>query len=198
MSRTRRNFTRSYGDRTYRKLFVIATEGTNTERQYFELFNHLDAIIHVKCLPTKQSDSPTSLLKKMDLHLRTEELKSTDEAWLVIDRDHWLEIHLDRLVEWSRTHTNRHLALSNPKFEYWLLLHFDEGNHVKSSSDVMIRLKRHLPAYDKSIEPAWFTVERVKQAIVNAKKRDSPPCADWPRNQGCTTVYRLVEQLLKS
>ncbi|WP_350283777.1 hypothetical protein [Nitrosomonas sp.] len=40
--------------------------------------------------------------------------------------------------------------------------------------------------------------EQINDAISRAKKRDHPPCKDWPRTLGQTTIYRLIENILKS
>ena len=87
-------------------------------------------------------------------------------------------------------------ALSNPNFEYWLLLHFENGARIASSRDCNDRLKRHLPRYDKGIDASMITRERIEEAIRRAKLRDNPPCADWPRATAGTTVYKLVENIL--
>jgi hypothetical protein len=49
-------------------------------------------------------------------------LQSADEAWLVVDRDQWTTESLKRVHAWCQKTPNAHLALSNPKFEFWLLL----------------------------------------------------------------------------
>lgn len=86
--------------------------------------------------------------------------------------------------------------LSNPKFEYWILLHFEEGTNISSSRECSDRLKRWLPDYDKGIKPRGFTIQMISSAVRRAKIRDNPPCPDWPRTGSGTTVYRLVEKLL--
>ncbi len=103
----------------------------------------------------------------MEGHLRQEALGSSDEAWLVVDKDQWTDEQLDQLHAWARTHDNYGFTLSNPKFEYWLLLHFEDGTGIASSRDCSDRL------------------------------RDNPPCTDWPRALGGTTVYKLVENILQ-
>ena len=100
-----------------------------------------------------------------------------------------------QLHAWSQKKKNYGFALSNPKFEYWLLLHFERGTGIGSSRECSDRLKRHLPNYDKSIDTRKFTPDRIKKAIDRAKARDNPPCADWPRTFGNTTVYKLVEKI---
>ena len=197
MSPKRREFTRAVGTRNYRKLFVIAVEGIKTEPQYFAFFNNPQSVIRVKCLRGKTaSSSPEHVLKLMKDYLKKENLKADDEAWLIVDRDQWLEEQLALLYKWSLQNNNHHFALSNPKFEYWLLLHFEDGASIESSNDCSNRLKRYLKRYDKGIEANKITLPRIKEAVRRAKLRDTPPCEDWPRKFG-TTVYRLVQKLIQ-
>jgi len=133
----------------------------------------------------------------MEDHLRQEELRSSDEAWLVVDKDQWTDEQLDQLRAWAQARDNYGFALSNPKFEYWLLLHFEDGTGIASSRDCSDRLNRHLPDYDKGIDARKITRDRIDEAIRRARLRDNPPCVDWPRALGGTTVYKLVENILR-
>ncbi len=135
------------------------------------------------------------LLKKMENYLKKESLKSSDEAWLVADRDQWDENQLDQLYAWSTTQKNFGFALSNPKFEYWLLLHFEDASGISTSRECSERLKRHLPEYDKGIDSRKITVEMITAAIRRAEQRDNNPHGTWPKDTG-TTVYRLVRNIL--
>ena len=121
----RRRFTRPLGERRYRKMFVISTEGNITEPQYFNIFNQW-AVIHVKCLRSKGDNSPPAVLARMKRYIEEKGL----QKWLVVDRDQWNEVHLRELHEWSLQADGYGFALSNPKFEYWLLLHFENGTGV--------------------------------------------------------------------
>jgi len=131
-------------------------------------------------------------------NLNKEGLKKSDEAWLVVDKNGWTDEHLEQLHQWSKDADNYGFALSNPKFEYWLLLHFEDGAGIASSRNCLDRLKRYLPDYDKGIDPRIITQEMIDEAIQRAKRRDNPPCIDWPRTIWCTTVYRLVENILRT
>ena len=193
----RRKFQRPLGERRYRKLFVIAVEGVRTEPQYFAIFNDQQSVIRVNCLKCSHDSSPPQVLKRMEDHLRQEDLRSSDEAWLVVDRDQWTDAQLALLHSWAQERDNYGLALSNPKFEYWLLLHFEDGTGIASIRDCSDRLKRYLPGYDKGIDARKITRDRIDEAIHRARLRDNPPCADWPHALGGTTVYRLVESILK-
>ena len=194
----RRRFRRPLGERRYRKMFVIASEGEKTEPQYFAVFNSESSIVHVKCIKSKQDSSPPQVLRRMEQNLKKEGLKKSDEAWLVVDKDQWPDEQLAQLLEWSRRAENYGFALSNPKFEYWLLLHFEDGTGIASSRDCSDRLKRYLPDYDKGIDPRKISREMIGEAIRRAKQRDNPPYTDWPRTLGGTTAYRLVENILQT
>ena len=194
MPSNRRKFRRPLGRRRYRKLFVIATEGTKTEPQYFALFNNRHSVVKVDCIKDKHHSSPRHVLKRMKDRLKQESLLTSDEAWLVVDKDGWTDDRLAQLHAWSQEADHYGFALSNPKFEYWLLLHFEEGKGIRSSRDCSDRLERHWPNYDKGIDARKITPDRIKNAIDRAKARDNPPCVDWPRVFG-STVYKLVEKI---
>ncbi len=197
MPSRRRKFQRPLGERRYRKLFVIAVEGTKTEVQYFLSINDQQSIAHVNCLRSDHGTSPPRILKRMENHLQRERLKSSDEAWLVIDKDNWTNKQLAQLHAWSQTQENYGFALSNPTFEYWLLLHFEDGVGITSSQNRKVRLMQHLPNYNKEIDTHKFTYERVRMAVHRARLRDNPPCNDWPRTCGNTTVYKLIENIFE-
>ncbi len=198
MAAQRRKFQRMVGERRYKKLFLIAAEGIKTELLYFGIFTDDTSIVRVRCLKGKHDSSPPQVLKRMTDHLKSEGLNSSDEAWLVVDKDQWTEVQLTQLYQWSLQQENYGFALSNPKFEYWLLLHFEDGTGVTTSRDCTDRLKRWIPEYDKGIDPRKISGAQIDDAIGRAKNRDHPPCEDWPRSLGHTTVYRLIENILKA
>ncbi|MBT3290767.1 MAG: RloB domain-containing protein, partial [Victivallales bacterium] len=138
----RRRFQRPSGQRRYRKLFVIATEGAKTEPQYFKALDSQHATVHVKPLKGNDRSSPQQVLKRMAEHLRKDGLRKSDEAWLVVDKDQWTDDQLGELHRWAQQEDNYGLALSNPKFEYWMLLHFEDGNGISSVRDCGDRLRR--------------------------------------------------------
>ena len=67
---SKRIFSRLTGKRQYRKLFVIAAEGSITEPQYFAIFNNENTTIQIKCLKDKNKTSPTQVLKRMEKYLQ--------------------------------------------------------------------------------------------------------------------------------
>ena len=191
-------FVRPFGTRRYERLYLIAVEGAVTEPGYFDMFDC--QTLKVECLRAKGKSSPPEVLKRMKGRIDRESMREGDEAWLVVDKDRWTDAHLKELHDWAaeqtRTVVKRGLAVSNPKFELWLLLHFEDGARVNTGAVCSNALGRHLPGYDKRIPDGVFTDERIREAVRRAKARDTPPCRDWPRTKG-TTVYRLVESLIR-
>lgn len=115
----------------------------------------------------------------------------------MVDKDQWTDEQLSQLHQWSQQKDNYGFALSNPKFEFWLLLHFEDGAGISNSKECSNKLKKHLPGYHKGINDNKISDEMIKQAIKRARLRDNPPCSDWPRSIG-STVYKLVERILDS
>jgi hypothetical protein len=103
---------------------------------------------------------------------------------------------LAQLCDWSRESDNYGFTLTNPKFEFWLLLHFEDGHGVGSPKECDERLRKNLPTYDKTIDSRKFPEESVREAIARAERRDSPPVEDWHKGVSGTTVYKLVKKLI--
>lgn len=192
----RQRFARKENVRPSRRLFIIATEGAKTESIYFDEFSNMYTNVQVKCLGRgTHKSAPKHVLERIQKKIAAKELEKGDEAWLLVDKDEWTESALKRLHNWSEQQENYGLAVSNPMFEYWLLLHFEDGNAVTSKKACMARLKKHLPHYDKTqYDPAPLK-KGIPSAVKRAQKRDKLENAPWPKNTG-TTVYKLVERLI--
>jgi len=194
---TRRKFERNSGVSRYRRIFIISVEGTKTEPQYFSIFNDRSTVIHTTCINDKKtSSSPMQALERIRGYLKSKKLRKGDEAWIVVDKDNWSDHDLAKLFKWSLQSNSYGFALSNPKFEFWLLLHFEDGHGVGSPKECDERLGRQLPDYCKNINPRLFSEARVLEAISRAERKDSPPVNDWHKSACGTTVYKLVKKLI--
>lgn len=201
------------------KMFVLSYEGKISEKKYFEdfrnseLFNDsgLIEIISLK-RPTNRGSDPISV-KKLLLESKKEyRFKDTDEFWLIIDRDDWEEIHnhnFDKLIEDCKKENNFFLAMSNPCFEIWLILHlkdineFDEEEKVKIMSNEKISNSKNYidkvlseiqgRGYNKRPNPRIF-LPLTKVAIGRAKELDNEN-QDYPKQLG-THIHKLIEKLI--
>ena len=163
-------FKRPIGNKRYQRIFFIAPEGTKTEIQYFEMINNLQLNngILAKIIKNNNNSSPRDILKRMKA----------------------------RLINWSQTKICYAYAINNPKFEYWLLLHFEEGNSIINAKDCDKRLLKYLPSYDKNLDFKKFDCVQIRQAITNAKKREISIGKSEPNHIGSSGLYRLVSKLI--
>lgn len=197
-ARRRRSFSnrRRLGVRNYRKLIVVACEGKATEVEYFGWLNSVRATVRFHCLKKGNKSSPEQVLQAMEVYLAKEHLHANDEAWIVVDTDSWGAAALDRLYEWSNREKAYGLAVSNPMFELWVLLHFEDGSGAATPAEIRKRLGKYLDGKGKHLAGAWITEDCIRAAITRARAKDVPPCVGWPRGAPRTTVYRLVERFL--
>jgi hypothetical protein len=191
-------FQRRHRFRNPKKFFIIATEGECTEQIYFRsMKTPRDAAIQIKVLPAKKGGTdPKNVLARLQAYEAEAEAGGSDELWLVVDRDSWVENDLKAVARAIASHPNYRLALSNPCFELWLVLYRREASGQTCSQLAQI-LKMELGSYSKS----EYEVESLKanggvsEAIKRARRMDSRPEAPWPSQDG-THVYRLVEKLV--
>lgn len=187
-------YDRQAAGRKLRKSFIVATEGEVTEPEYFEKLKSDYGLLIKLCRKRRADNTPDKVVRRIKEQLPSNP-KAEYQAWVVVDVDTWSEGQLGRVCAWSKQDDRNHMAVSNPCFEYWLLLHFEDGTGLKSVKDCLERLGRCMPRYDKHPNMEQINGQMIRLAINRAKCHDQPPCDDVPHYPG-TTVYRLVEQLL--
>jgi hypothetical protein len=184
-------------DRRDARLFVIATEGAVTEKQYFSLFQSSRVKIEILAAGDNKS-APEYVLKRLDVFREQYDLNEEDMLWLVIDVDRWGDKKLSTVCRAAKQKSFS-LAVSNPCFEVWLCLHFLEelDPRDKTCRHFEQRLKNILDEYNKSNLDISQYEPQVSAAIERAKKLHPEPQQNWPPTIG-THVYRLVEALRAS
>ena len=148
------------------KLFVLATEGTDTEKQYFEgLFGSSKVKIEVLDTGTTGLSSPGHVLKRLSDFEDKYELDANDEPWLVIDVDHHRPDSLSQVCQ-EATQKGFQLAVSNPCFELWLRLHFAEAELADTRcKHLKDRLKHELGSYN------WTNLDLSHYTRIALSKR---------------------------
>jgi hypothetical protein len=194
-------FERRVGFRLTKKLFLIASEGAETEPRYFEeikLGVSRDSIIRVKLVGSPNHKShPKEVLERLLNAAKSEGIKTGDEIWLVIDRDAWDEADLNLVCKLAKKN-GFSVALSNPCFELWLFLHLQNNRHFVDRHHCQRELGKICKSYGsngKSGYDAKSLMTVITKAIQRAKVLDVHPKNPWPKSQA-TRVYLLVEKLL--
>lgn len=199
------------------RLIVIASEGKDTERIYFKALakEYTNPRVHVHILKRsedeKNNSSPEHVLEQLNEYKCQYELEADDELWLVTDKDHWTEAMLSRVATECMQDVSMHMALSNPCFELWLLLHLVDvasltpeeqrlwiENRRKSKSSnpyLKVLLRQKLGSYHESAYDVLTLIEHVEVAIERARLLDKNPADRWPQTLG-TRVYLLAESVM--
>lgn len=136
MPRERKELFRETNIQEKEKVIVLAFEGNDTERIYFEAFRtdyrfQSDLIyLHLLKRPKDDTNSaPNHVFKKLKKEAKEEyNFNSSDELWMIIDKDRWRNI--PQIIDLCNEQTNMFVALSNPCFEFWLLLHIKNINEL--------------------------------------------------------------------
>lgn len=198
------------------KLIIIAAEGSNTEKRYFEDLAgiYYKPNVHIEVLDRLNTNSdPKTVIESLDNFRKYYSLrKNFDELWLVIDVDRWGGKKLSD-VGTQCFQKNYGYAVSNPCFELWLLLHLksleeypEEKLHEFLENKRKAKYKRTplelelvniLGAYNKGNLDTSKILSKVNDAIEQARKLDRNPEHRWPAKLG-TRVYLIAEKIIKN
>lgn len=185
-------------------VFLVASEDTHAVEQYFDALNDNAVFdtrkVVIKVLHTGDSgrSDPMSVRQRIsEVDRALDEKLDIDERWLCIDVDNWDKgRHAPNLARACKEalEADYQLAISNPAFEVWLLLHFsNEPKATQAECEAVIRVA--VGSYNKTrLESALYTREAVDLAIARARALDTDPTQRWPQQPG-SHVYRLVERL---
>lgn len=182
--------------RDYRDVCWVSAEGS-TERDYLGMAVFKKAPVSVR-FPKNTHPSrrnPSAVLKRFEKALRESDFRAGDEAWIVVDVDEWGATEFAELLAWESSDSRHHLAVSNPKFELFLVLHFEKGGGCTTPEKVDAALKRHWHRYAKRVPPTRFAVGQVRDAVERAKTKRASCKAALPA-PGMTDAYQLAERLL--
>ena len=201
MSFIKTNFIRRSGFRDA-KLIVIATEGEKTEPTYFRdlQLQYRNPRIHVEILKRKtSSSSPAHVLKQLKTFKSKKKLNLYDELWMIIDFDKWPVQNLENVAA-QCIQSRFLLAVSNPCFEIWLLLHLREitnNNHLRldNSDKIEREIRNILGFYNKNNLDTSNFLPHLDEAINRAKALDITPSSRWPNDLG-THVYKVAEKII--
>lgn len=197
------------GERKLRddRVFVVATDDTYAPAQYFDHLPLPRVRIMVIPTPTDTTQSaPVHVVQRLKDAFKgvseRKQIQSGDEFWVLLDTDHHFSgAHLAGTLAAIQTaqHVGFEIAVSNPCFELWLLLHHVDvppGTTFGQCDVVESQIRDHLGQYNKtSIKAGQFPLDRVPDAIRRARTLETKPNAPWPEQVG-THVYRLMERAM--
>lgn len=175
-------------------LFAIACEGTDREPDYFRLFDGTDRI-KVDIIEDGEGSAPSKILARVKDYIDENQLNVEygDSLWCVIDTDKWPQDQIEELHTFCCQKGNRHLVISNPSIEIWLLYH-----KLSDLTDLKITTAHDAKRALDSIEKGGYYYIKylplMLKAIENASLADTNPDGYMPALLQ-TKVYQLGKAL---
>jgi RloB-like protein len=171
------------------RTILVYCGGDRTEPDYFDGLRVSLRSSRVTVKVRKESIAPDALVRAASAY-RDRRPNVFDEIWCVVDVD---QFDIDAASLEARRY-GVSLAVSNPCFEFWLLLHHvDRRSYCADCTEVVRLLRKYVPRYDKArLRFNDFTMG-MTPAVDRARKLDATG-EHWRRNPS-TGVWRLVEQI---
>lgn len=191
---------RTTPQRQIRQILVFV-EGRRTEDGYFKHWgrrNRSKVIVNVH----EFNGDPLSLVRRAVAEQKYERYEEKhrrgqphDEIWCVFDVD--AHERMAEAVELAVTH-NINVAVSNPCFELWLVLHYQGQTAFIEGHAVQRLAKAHLKCGKAlSVQALEALTSRYDEAVKRAKALDAKHEGDGspPRSNPSSEVWRLVERI---
>lgn len=204
------SYQRKFGGRKVGESILIVCEGEKTEPDYFtslrRRFNLATVQVEIRgeeCDPAPISVVNYALVKKeeRDKLIKNSQtsLPQYQHIWCVCDVENPNNnTTLNEAINKANSVDFLTLALSNPAFEFWFLLHFQNTSRPYSNAtEVIADLKTHLPKYEKSKCPFDLLFDNTEDAIQRSKRIISNHIdqGDICPNPS-TLVHELIEKLI--
>ncbi|WP_157837102.1 RloB family protein [Geminisphaera colitermitum] len=189
----------------------MATEDRYAPKQYFDALSFPSVKIIVLETQEEESSAPSQVVARLkhafDNAAKAGNIQPNDEFWILLDTDHRTQgAHVRGTVQALDEARQRgfEIAVSNPSFELWLLLHHVDlpagmESRPPAAAEVEKLLRDTLGSYNKSkIDPRMFPATSIPPAIRRARRLETipdNPQGYWPEKTG-TRVYRLLEKIL--
>ena len=197
MSRARR-IARRPAARPLAARIVVATEGVSTEPEYLKVFSRIHGDRSVRVVPIRVGGDPRTVVERAieeSEKSKRDRLATRDSVWAMFDRDD--HKRFDEARDLARGNDIR-LAISNPCFELWGILHYQEQNAPLERQECQRKLGKLCPDYNAGAGKVFGdreAIERhysvaVERASLSVKRREEEGA---PRGNPSTTVHLLTE-----
>jgi hypothetical protein len=195
------------GSRMPRARILIVCEGEETEPNYFRAFRrHLRLTsVEVEVEGKHCGSAPISVvefaIRRKDQRAiearQSDYLAEYDEVWCVIDVENPSHnTSFDKAIRRASSSGLR-LAVSNPAFEFWYLLHYEDTSRAfASGNEVKRALALHVPDYTESKDMFAELYELTDTAIERSERVLEKHPNGEPFPNPSTLVFKLVRRLV--
>jgi hypothetical protein len=181
------------------KTILIACEGQKTEYNYFKAIKK-EYRIAALTIKRGSGKSPLNIVQEAIKFVNDQRSKgfTFDEKWCVFDTE---EPEISAIVQEAikiGRENGFNLALTNPAFEFWYLLHYEKTTRLYSNCDEVIKdLKKYIPSYEKNFEDFTDIFSRMDDALNHAEEILAQHAKDNAEEfpNPCSHVHHLVKVL---
>jgi len=208
--RSRESFRRRPASVEPRACVLLVCGGSKTEPLYFRSLQRQLKLLPIEIVVVGQGEAPKTVVERaVEMReARRHEVRrgrkgfDYDHVWCVIDVEQPHENPLLLPALNQARDTGISVALSNPCFEYWFILHFaDCGRPLIDQDGVMGELKKHLPKYDKAqdvFDALWPSVDHAIRRAKMVKKSHERAGTERHHMDPSTEVDEVVELLRRT
>lgn len=203
-SRERKSLRRATAVDAPRRTVLVFCEGTKTEPDYLRALKRERVVrevasVEIRVAGKGSSADPfalvTAAVKAHDLSTRGE--LEVDEIWCLYDVE-WPQnhSHLPEAAELAKRHGIR-VAISNPCFELWLVLHFqDQTAWLDTAAATRLR-RQHDPRTDKGLDGATYMPRRdaVARRARSLDARHEGNGTGFPNDNPSSGMYRFLDAI---
>ncbi len=203
----RRSLKRNAPTRAPKQKFIIFSEGKNTEPHYFLAVRRdlLGALVDLEVIDA--AGAPMTIAAKACERSaamkrnrgRKSSFQEGDQVWAVFDRDEHPKV--SEAIERCRV-GNVEVAFSDPCFELWLILHFDDFDRPDDRHQLQAALAKKCEGYDpkgaksgdfsKLMPAVGAAEERAERQLARRVEEGRPPRRPF------TSVYKLTKEMRKA
>ncbi|GAB4086518.1 RloB family protein [Myceligenerans cantabricum] len=185
---------RSAETRTERRTILVLTEGDTTEPAYIKALKRLERVRRRTSITiASEHVVPYPLVEKAIQYAGDAEI---DDVWCLFDVESpQPHPRLREAVHLAAAHDKVHIALSNPCFEIWLLLHVEDVNGYLST-DAACRRANELSSVSGKHVDAESLLPLRAEAAARARKleqRHERDGSSFPHDNPSTSIYRFIE-----
>jgi len=194
---------RKEGIRKPTRKVVIVCEGSKTEINYFNGFKVRGSNVDIIPLYGKCTD-PKSIVTFAEERMNCKwsiDLDEGDGIWCAFDVDQNTKQIIKDTCDHAKAKKIK-IALSNPSFELWFLLHYKDILAPITRQDAIIELKKYITDYDKNKKINDILLDKLSDAIKRAKllnkkhQKDNVELCTVESNPS-TQVFELIEFIQK-
>ena len=200
MNRRIRSTSRRQGVRPPAARISVFTEGSVTEPKYLKAFERAFRNTSINLRPVGVGGDPRAVVERAIADRKStkrDPLAVSDTTWVMFDRD--AHQRFEEAIDMASANSI-HLAVSNPCFELWAVLHYqDQDAHVERG-ECQRKLESLCSSYGKGKGKVFDDLETISNAYElavnrarNLQKRRSEE--GTPDGNPSTGVHRLTEHI---